>query len=252
MKEQVRSTKKYGVFKKTAIALTVFLCLTPNTNAEDLTHYTLRNGIYYNNQTGQAEFRKSNIDHGIFTMDGKLAGYAWSERYISTDFNDLRNHTGIVINNYDEEERQRKLQEEKRNQQQYGTQTQKDDETQASFYIKKADEMIKNKAPSEEIIKVYNEGIKKNPNLVQSYMALADFYISKYNDLDKVIETYNRALPQAKYMSDKDNAKIRDILARDYYSKKNIGKSRQMFKEVLKYDPLNEEVKNLVKFLNTK
>ena len=87
----------------------------------------------------------------------------------------------------------------------------------------------------------YEENIKENPNLASSYIALADFYIKERNDVDKVIQTYERAIPRAKYMSRSDNAKITYNLAIRYYNKSNFAKAREMFKESLKYEPKNKD-----------
>lgn len=123
---------------------------------------------------------------------------------------------------------------------------------QASCYIQKADEMIKNKEQPEKIIKIYNQGIKNNPNTASLYIALADFYIKVYNDIDKVIELYNNALLNSKSMNNKDKVLLLSYLAHRYYSKNNYKKSKELFKEVLKYEPNNEEVKGFVSFLEKK
>jgi len=99
-----------------------------------------------------------------------------------------------------------------------------------------------------------NAEIKQNPNNADNYIALSNEYIKKYDKdgIDLVIKTYLKALPRAKYMSNEDNARIRYDLAIRYHNKNQNTKSREMFKEVLKYDKENKDVKMWLDFINKK
>jgi hypothetical protein len=103
-----------------------------------------------------------------------------------------------------------------------------------------------------EKIRQLDEQIRQNPNQAAPYIALADFYIKQNNDINKVIEIYEKALPRAKYMSDKDNAQIRYNLAIRYYNKNNINKSKEMFGESLRYDSSNKDARIMFNALKTK
>jgi tetratricopeptide (TPR) repeat protein len=89
--------------------------------------------------------------------------------------------------------------------------------TNASLYLQKGDELNRNKAPSQERIKVYQSALK---------------YSAK--------------------MSDEDNAKIRYCLGVNYKEMKNIRMAIRMFEESLKYDPSNQNAKDWIKGLKKK
>lgn len=95
--------------------------------------------------------------------------------------------------------------QEKANSQQYKSQTKppseinrlnaaiKQNPTNASLYIAKADDLVRTKAPPEKVINTFVSGIKNNPNNQQLRMGLGNYYLAK-GDYKKASKEYEKVI----------------------------------------------------------